>query len=220
MRSTLLISVVSLQLAIGICHVCHAAGVTIIENGVPKAAIYADPAVMSEERRGGNDAVQREAEKDRVRLRESVKDLSGILKRISGAKFPIHTDPPPRRSETVAILVGKPAEERIGRPKKRNQFRQGWRLYVGRKGVGFIGESDYVNGKHIKYVVPDDSNPSGKKGEVVDAFQNYAIPGTLEITSAVKPGEDNQVTIAGKRGRLFELGTGGLVGPVYIYCEK
>jgi len=154
------------------------AGVTIIKDGAAQAAIYADPAVMSEERGAVTNAVQREAEKDRVRLRESVKDLSVVLERISGAKISIYTDPPPRRSKTVAILVGKPAEERIGRPKKRNVFKQGWRLYVGRKGVGFIGESDEATSYAI-YELLDQLGcrwyMPGELGEVLPSMRTITL---------------------------------------------
>jgi len=83
------------------------------------------------------------------------------------------------------------------------------------------GATVYINGKLIKYVNPDkEYNPYLEEGKPVDEFVNYCKPGSFDITSAIKPGQDNQVTIAGRRIRLYELGTGGLTGPVYLYCEK
>ena len=64
------------------------AEVTIVKDGHPLSAIYADPAVMSETAAVNINPAQAEVEKRRVRLRESVKDLAGILERISGAKVP------------------------------------------------------------------------------------------------------------------------------------
>jgi hypothetical protein len=71
----------------------------------------------------------------------------------------------------------------------------------------------WVNGQHISYV--------DEKGEVQDAFHNgYGKPVSFDITAAVKPGVQNQITIKGTRVFINELGTGGLLGPVYLYREK
>ena len=117
------------------------AGVTINKDGEPRATIYAAPAVMSEKPGKAISLEEREAEKARVRLRESVKDLAAVLKRISGAAIPIVTEPVPRRSKTIPIVIGAPAIERFGKPKKHSPFNQAWRIKVSRKGVGLIGES-------------------------------------------------------------------------------
>jgi hypothetical protein len=45
-------------------------------------------------------------------------------------------------------------------------------------------------------------------------------PFSFDITAAVKPGTDNQITIIGTRNFINELGTGGLMGPVLLYREK
>lgn len=71
----------------------------------------------------------------------------------------------------------------------------------------------WVNGKHIPYV--------NAKGETQDEFQNgYGHPVSFDITSAIKPNADNQITIRGTRVFINELGTGGLLGPVYLYRER
>ena len=119
-----------------------AAGVTIVEDGVPRAAIYADAAAMAEKAVKVTTGPEQEAEKARQRLRESVKDLAGVLERISGAALPIHTGAPPRSSKTIPILVGAPAVKRFGKPQKHSPFDQGWRIVVSTKGVGLMGESD------------------------------------------------------------------------------
>jgi hypothetical protein len=82
------------------------------------------------------------------------------------------------------------------------------------------GATVYVNGKLVTYAVPDASNPYLKEGEVVEEFIGHCLPVSFDITPAAKPGAENQVTIAGRRTRLYELGTGGLTGPVYVYREK
>ena len=58
------------------------------------------------------------------------------------------------------------------------------------------------------------------KGEVAEVASGYAEPFTFDITSAVKPDAENQITIAGTRTFINETGTGGLLGPAYLFQEK
>jgi beta-galactosidase/beta-glucuronidase len=58
------------------------------------------------------------------------------------------------------------------------------------------------------------------KGETVVEPEGYCQPFSFDITAALKPGSDNQVTLVGTRTFLNEQGTGGLLGPVMLYCEK
>jgi hypothetical protein len=71
----------------------------------------------------------------------------------------------------------------------------------------------WVNGVHIPYV-----NDKGETSDESPAV--YGNPLSYDITAAVKPGADNQITIRGTRVFINELGTGGLLGPVYMYREK
>ena len=71
----------------------------------------------------------------------------------------------------------------------------------------------WVNGRPIPYVNP--------KGEVQDEFKGgYGVPVSFDITEALKLGVENQITIRGTRVFINELGTGGLLGPVYLYRER
>ncbi|HVF11113.1 MAG TPA: DUF4838 domain-containing protein, partial [Abditibacteriaceae bacterium] len=90
---------------------------------------------------------------------------------------------------------------------------------AGKKTYLWISSTDgsakvFVNGQHIPYV--------NDKGEKSDEFSGYCQPASFDITAAVKPGADNQITIIGTRIPPVpnELGTGGLLGPVYLYQEK
>jgi hypothetical protein len=59
------------------------------------------------------------------------------------------------------------------------------------------------------------------KGEMQDEFKNgYGKPASFDVTAALKPGVENQITIRGTRVFINELGTGGLLGPAYLYREK
>jgi len=81
----------------------------------------------------------------------------------------------------------------------------------------WVGATDgackvFVNGQHAPYV--------NAKGEKADEANGYCAPFSFEITGALKPNVNNQVTIIGTRNFLNELGTGGLLGPVILYAEK
>src|SRR5687768_2080744 len=83
------------------------ADVVIAKDGAAQAAIYVAPEVMKEDAAGAatlkNPA--KEAELQRQRLRDSVKDLAAYLEKISGAKLAIN---PPAASPAapVRIVVG------------------------------------------------------------------------------------------------------------------
>lgn len=89
---------------------------------------------------------------------------------------------------------------------------------AGKKVFLWVSRSDgdvkvWVNGKLAPFI--------NEKGVASDEFKNgYVVPISFDITAAVKPGAPNQITIRGTRVFINELGTGGLMGPVYIYREK
>jgi beta-galactosidase/beta-glucuronidase len=98
-----------------------------------------------------------------------------------------------------------------------NQIPEGKKVYL------WIGSTDgsakvFVNGHHVKYVVPEKTRRH-EKGEVLDSFSGYCQPAVFDITPYAKPGQ-NQVTILCQRTWLNELGTGGLMGPVIVFREK
>ncbi len=70
----------------------------------------------------------------------------------------------------------------------------------------------FVNGQAIPYV--------NAKGETKDRASGYGAPFSFDISSALKPGAQNQITIEGTHIFINELGTGGLLGPTYLYQEK
>jgi len=70
----------------------------------------------------------------------------------------------------------------------------------------------FVNGQHVPYV--------NDKGESADSFSGYCQPASFDITTALKPGAKNQISLFCTREFINELGTGGLLGPVVIYREK
>jgi hypothetical protein len=70
----------------------------------------------------------------------------------------------------------------------------------------------FVNGKPIPYV--------NEKGESLPEFVGYANPASFDVSQAIKPDSENTIAIIGIRTGLNELGTGGLLGPAYLYREK
>ena len=88
---------------------------------------------------------------------------------------------------------------------------------AGKKVYLWLGATDgrvkvFVNGKHVPHV--------GAKGEKADTFTGFCQPASFDITAAVKPGAENQVSLLCTREFLNELGTGGLLSPALIYREK
>lgn len=88
---------------------------------------------------------------------------------------------------------------------------------VGKKVFLWVGATDgrvkvFVNGKHVLHV--------GPKGQKADSFTGFCQPASFDITAAVVPGAENQVSLFCTRDFLNELGTGGLLSPVVIYREK
>lgn len=70
----------------------------------------------------------------------------------------------------------------------------------------------YVNGKPVM--------AKNEKGEAVSSITGFATPVSFDITAAIQPNADNQITIQVTHDVLNEVGTGGLMGPVFLYREK
>ena len=71
----------------------------------------------------------------------------------------------------------------------------------------------WVNGQLALFV-----NDKGETANESPAVYGSAL--SFDVTAAIKPGADNQITIKGTRTFINELGTGALLGPVYLYSEK
>ena len=92
-------------------------------------------------------------------------------------------------------------------------------IQAGRKVFLWIGATDgtakvFVNGKHTPYV--------DAEGKTHDQFSGYASPASFDITDAVRPDKQNQISILCVRTEILnEIGTGGLLStPVAIYRER
>jgi hypothetical protein len=71
----------------------------------------------------------------------------------------------------------------------------------------------WVNGQPVPYV--------DEKGEPQEEFKNgYGKPISFDVTAALKPGAENQITVRATRTFINELGIGGLLGPLFLYSEK
>jgi beta-galactosidase/beta-glucuronidase len=70
----------------------------------------------------------------------------------------------------------------------------------------------YVNGQPVLYIT--------SKGETLPTADGYLTPFSFDITEVLKSGAANQITLLTTRTILNEIGTGGLLGPVYLYHEK
>jgi hypothetical protein len=118
---------------------------TIIKDGKAVFAIYAPADVMAEtdkEPPGAAAGMATDPKANRLRLRESVKDLSATLEKISGAKVEIVAGAPKPGDTRKAILVGSLGEAKFGKPAKPFELKQGFRYVVTPEAIGLIGESD------------------------------------------------------------------------------
>ena len=57
------------------------------------------------------------------------------------------------------------------------------------------------------------------KGETTESVSGFCQPFTFDITSALKPEENNTIALYCTREVVNELGTGGLLAPAAIYAE-
>lgn len=167
------------------------ADVTLIDNGQAKARIHVAASVMAEDQKPTGKPVAwqaGEAERQRQRLRESVKDLAAYLTKISGAPIEVVTAPPVADDKTVAILIGDLATQVFGPSKTKAPYKQGFRYVVTPGKVGLLGESDLATSYAI-YELLDRLGcrwymPS-ELGEVVPKLKTIALP---EVDFSSAPG--------------------------------
>src|SRR5262249_45213939 len=122
----------------------------LVADGKPQAAIFVSERVWDDAAKNPEPATvwtTLKPEDNRRRLRESVRDLAGVIERMSGAKLPIEVGPPKSGDGRAAILVGELAAAKFGAPAKTFDYGQGLRIVVGNgqaegNVVGLIGESD------------------------------------------------------------------------------
>lgn len=88
---------------------------------------------------------------------------------------------------------------------------------AGKKVWLWVGATDgacrvYMNGQPGKHV--------DAKGATQLEPSGFCQPFSFDVTEAVKSNAANSVVIVGTRQALNELGTGGLLGPAVVYCER
>jgi len=120
------------------------AAVLLVKDGAAQSAIYVAPAVMAEDKKmvPTTPFAEREAESNRRLLRESVKDLSLYLGKMSGASVEVVTVAPDGTDKRLPILIGTLAQTKFGPVQQKAPFAQGFRVVVTQSGVGLQGESD------------------------------------------------------------------------------
>ena len=91
------------------------------------------------------------------------------------------------------------------------------KVTAGRRVYLWLGATDgsakvFVNGRHVPYVSAD--------GKRADEAGGFIQPASFDVTGMIRAGDVNQLTVFCERRDLNELGTGGLMGPVVVYCER
>jgi hypothetical protein len=119
------------------------ADVSLVADGQARCVIVVDQAVMAADRKTtGLKFLEVEGERQRLRLRESVKDLAHYLGQMSGATVEVLTQDPAPGDKRIPVLISSRAVAVFGPPGKQAPYKQGFRLVVGPKGIGLLGESD------------------------------------------------------------------------------
>ena len=139
--------VLALLLLVLLCGACTSlVEVVVVREGKPVAAIFVperiwdNPAKMPEPNGVWRGSTRDEGQ--RIRLRESVRDMVGVLERITGAKIEVRTGAPKAGNTVLPILIAELAEKQFGAPQKRFSHKQGFRIVATPKAVGLSGESD------------------------------------------------------------------------------
>src|SRR5262249_29586351 len=128
------------------CALQARADVTLVANGQSQCVIVSDAATMAADKvPAPTKFVEAEAERQRQRLRESVKDLAEYLGKMSGAKVEVVTVAPKAEDKRVRVYVGAPAVATFGQGTKTAPYKQGFRFVVNANGVGLLGESDLAS---------------------------------------------------------------------------
>ena len=155
--------------------------IKLVDKGKAYAAIYVVPEVMAADKTlpGTATYAERQAETERQRLRESVKDLARYFEMMSGARIEVLTSAPQAKDKRVPIFVGALATQRFPGALPEAPARQGFRVVVARQGVGLMGESDEATSYAI-YEVLDRLGcrwymPS-EMGEVIPRRSTISLP--------------------------------------------
>jgi len=166
---------------------CASATITLVDNQQAHTAIFVSAEAMAPDKPDIPNAFSaQEAEAQRRRLRESVRDLAYYLEKISGAKIEVVTSAPAAGDKRLPLLIGDLAEATFGPPKKPAAYRQGFRVIISAKGIGLIGESDLATSYSVyellerlgcRWYLPSDL------GEVIPSRQTLALA-ELDFSSA------------------------------------
>src|SRR5687767_4504820 len=171
-----------------------AASLKLTEDGRGLASVYVTPAVMEADRdTAGLKNRDAEAETQRRRLRESVKDLAAYLGKMSGGQIGVVAAaqvPPAPAAPAVQILVGELATTTFGPTAKPFPYKQGFRVVVDPKTsrVGLTGESDLAT-SYAGYEILDRLGcrwfMPGEMGEVIPQLRTSELE---ELDLSTHPG--------------------------------
>lgn len=152
----------------------------IPENGEAKCVIAVDaPVMVPKDQSKGLKNPALEEEKQRQRLRDSVKDLALYLKKMTGKDVSIVTTDQPIPAGKLPIYIGAAAKKKFGDVGKTAPFKQAFRIVVdGKKGIGLYGESALADSYAI-YTLLDQLGCrwffSGKLGEVIPQKKEIVV---------------------------------------------
>src|SRR5437762_449428 len=120
----------------------------LIDLGKPQAILCTTERVLAPDlvaKKSQLNASAKEAESQRQRLRESVRDLAFYLEKMTGAKIETRVGLPHQGDKRIPILIGELAKDAFGAPRRSYPYQQGFRFVVAKNRVGLWGESDLAS---------------------------------------------------------------------------
>lgn len=164
------------------------ADVTLVQNGQAKAAIYASPEQVAADKSVVSNSVlpEYQAEMARRKVRDSINDLALYLEKISGAKIEVVPGEPAATDKRIPIYVGDVAARKFGPVGKSTTFKQAFRIVIGPKGIGLLGESDestsyaiyeILDRLGVRWVIPSDMGELVPSMKTVKLVEGDAVGG-------------------------------------------
>lgn len=155
--------------------------VTVVQEGQARAVIVVAPGLMAADLKMTykTPADERNAEKKRQLVRDSVLDLAMYLERMSGAKIEIVEAPLGKEDKRLPIYVGAPAVEKFGPITLKAPAQQGFRVVVKPEGIGLMGENHQSTSFSVyevlerlgcRWMMPSEM------GEVIPELKTIALP--------------------------------------------
>ena len=163
----------------------------LIDLGKPHAVLCTTERVMAADvvlKKAKSMSADREAENQRQRLRDSVRDLAHYLEKMTGAKIEIRVGLPEQGDKRIPILIGELAKDAFGVPRNSYPYHQGFRIVVAKDRVGLWGESDLASSYAVFEILDRLGCRWFMPGDLGEVIPRHAKIALAEEDSSLTPG--------------------------------